>query len=217
MLIMAGCITPYGETPIAKNFPTNSQEKLQAASHWGIISNDLSKKIQAGMAGKVEKNQPLYVSAKDNSTFNQVVVAELISSLVADGYTVATKNINALNVEVDTEVLEFSAARMQAKKIGVPTAIATGIWALTEIGTSFTAAGVLTGAIVGGEAYQYINSDKAFGATPKTEIIINLSVLDTNRYIAVSRGTYYVADSDKALYKSALASQAKSFNVRGSY
>ena len=220
ILALAGCATPYGEVPVAKNFPAASQEKLQAASHWGIITNDLSKKIQASMVGKVEKNQPLYVSSKSSSAFNQAVVAELISSLVANDFTVinnAGNSANAVKVDVDTQVLEFSAGRMQAKKAGVPTAIATGIWALTEIGTNFSAAGAVTGIVIGADAAQYFNSDKASGATPKTEIIINVAVADANHYIAVSRGTYYVADSDKQLYISAGQSiQIKSFSVRGS-
>ena len=219
VLALTGCVTPYGEAPVAKNFPTANQEKLQTASHWGIISNNLSNKIQASMDGKVDKSQLLYVSAKRDSAFNQAVVAELISSLVANNYNVvsnASHAANALKVDVDTQVLAFSANRMQAKHVGMPTAIATGIWALTEIGTTITRAGVATGAIAGIDASNYFNSENASGATPKTEIIINVSVADSTHYLAVARGTYYVADTDKELYTSAIAVENRSFSVRGS-
>lgn len=212
MLVLAGCVTPYSEVPVAKTFPTTSQEKLQAAAHWGLITNDLSKKIQANMSSKVDKGQSLYVSANNASPFNQAVVAELISSLVADGYTVVKKAENSVKIDVDTQVLEFSPDRLQARKVGVPTAIATGLWASAEVG-SITAAGVVTAVIAGGEALSYMNSDRASGATPKTEIIINVSASDANHYIAVTRGTYYVSDTDKGLYQ---AAQTKAFNVRGS-
>lgn len=212
MLTLAGCVTQYSEVPIAKNFPTTSQEKLQAASHWGLITNDLSKNIQANMAGKVDKNQPLYVSAKNASPFNQAVVAELIASLVADGYLIVKNPENTVKVDVDTQVLEFSPHRLQAQRVGILTGIATGVWAFSEA-THITAAGVATGLIAGSEAYVYMNSDRASGATPKSEIIINVSVSDTNRYIAVSRGTYYVADTDKWLYQ---AAQTRVFSVSGS-
>lgn len=212
VLALAGCVTPYSEVPIAKTFPTTSQEKLQAASHWGLITNDLSKKIQANIAGKVDKNQALYVSAKESSAFNQAVVAELISSLVADGYLVVKSPDNTVKVDVDTQVLQFSPHRLQARTVGVPTAIAAGLWASAEIG-SITGAGLATGVIAGAEALTYMNSDKASGSTPKSEIIINVSVSDASHYIAVSRGTYYVSDTDKWLYQ---AAQTKVFNVRES-
>src|SRR5450830_1080009 len=166
MLTIAGCATPYSEVPIAKNFPTTSQEKLQAASHWGLIANDLSRKIQANMASKVDKNQPIYVSAKAASPFNQAVVSELISSLVADGYTVVKTPENTVKVDVDTQVLQFSANRLQARQVGALTAIATGLWASAEYG-SVTGAGVVTGVIAGSEALAYMDSDRASGSTPK--------------------------------------------------
>lgn len=212
ILALAGCATPYSEVPVAKNFPTTSQEKLQAASHWGLIANDLSKKIQANMASKVDKNQPLYVSSKDTSPFNQAVVAELISSLVADGYLIVKHPADTVKVDVDTQVLSFSANRLQAKKVGMLTAITTGLWASAEIG-SITGAGIATGVIAGAEALTYMNSDRAYGATPKSEIIINVAVSDANHYIAVTRSTYYVSDTDKWLYQ---AAQTKSISVQGS-
>jgi hypothetical protein len=164
------------------------------------------------MIGKIEKSQPLYVSAKDASPFNKAVVAELTYSLVTDGYTVLKSGENTLKIEVDTQVLEFSANRLKAKKVGLLTAITAGLWAVTETGGPITTAGVASVAVVGNEALTYMNSDQAGGETPKTEIIINIAAVDSNRYVAVSRGTYYVSDTDKGLYQ---ASQARAFTVRG--
>ena len=153
-MALAGCATPYSETPTASNFPTTSQEKLQAAAHWGLITQDLSQKLQTQMSGKVSKQQPLYVSATDDTPFNQAAVGEL-------------------------------------------SALATGLWALTELNASITPAGVATGVIFAGDAQAYFNSDKASGPTPQTEIIINATVSDNSRYLAVSRATYYAADRDQ--------------------
>ncbi|MCB5190411.1 hypothetical protein LG198_06705 [Methylobacillus arboreus] len=165
------------------------------------------------MGNKVSKEQALYVSASEDSPFNQAVIAELIASLVNNGYTVIKTREAAINVEVDTQVLQFSAKRLQARTVGIPTALAAGVWTLSELNSSISAAGVATGLISGTEALTYINSDKASGATPQTEIIINAAVSDNSRYLAVSRATYYVADSDQWLYQ---AIRNASFNVRGS-
>jgi hypothetical protein len=212
MLALAGCATPYSEVPKAKNFSASSQEKLQAASHWGLITNDLYKKLQAKMGDKVEKSQRLYVSSKDNSPFNQAVVAELISELVADGYLVAKNPENTTKIDIDTQVLEFSPSRLKPVASGVPTLIVAGLWTLTESGVAVTTAGVASAVVIAKDASNYFGSETAAGSTPKTEIIVNIGVSNADNYIAVSRGTYYVTDTDKWLYQAALT---KTFSVKG--
>lgn len=213
-LALSACVTPYSETPTAKNFAATPQAKLQAASHWAIITNDLSQKIQSQMEGKVDKDQPIFISAKNISPFNQTVVNELISTLVASGFNVVKSPENTTKINVDTQVLKFSANRLQARMVGIPTALTAGVWAIAEAGVSGTGAGAIATALVGGaEALSYMNSDKASGATPQTEIITNISVEDSNRYLAVSRGTYYVSDTDKWLYQ---AVETQNFSVKGS-
>ncbi|MDD2934142.1 MAG: hypothetical protein PHO76_09690 [Methylotenera sp.] len=213
-LTLVGCVTPYSEAPTAKNFPATPQAKLQAASHWTIITNDLSQKIQADIDGKVTKDQAVFISTKNASPFNQAVVSELVASLVSNGYNVVKTPENTTKINVETQVLKFSANRLQARTVGIPTALAAGVWAISEFGISSTGVGaVATGLIGGAEALAYMNSDKASGSTPQTEIITNISVEDDNRYLAVSRGTYYISDTDKWLYQ---AVQTKDFNVRGS-
>ena len=216
-LTLAACVTPYSEAPTAKNFPTSSQPKLQAAAHWQVITDDLANNIKSNMSKRVSKDQAIYVSATGNSPFNHAVVGEIISSLVADGYNIAKSPSNAMNMDIETQVLKFSGSRSQAKRAGLASAIATGVWALAEVGTNVTAAGVATGLIYGVEAKNYINSDIAAGQTPKTEIIINVALSDAERFLAVTRGTYYVADTDSNLYQAATVTQVrtKEFKVRG--
>lgn len=216
---LSACVAPYSGAPTATNFPTSSQQKLQAASHWEVISKDLTRKIQANMASKVSKNQAIYVSSKASSPFHQAVVGAIISGLVADGYTVTKLPTNAVNMLVDTQVLEFNNGRSQARTAGIASAIATGVWALAESSASITAAGVATGLIFAGDANSYVNSEKASGGTPKTEIIINVSLENAIQYLAVTRGIYYVADSDANLYKGVQGYrvQLHDFAVKGSY
>lgn len=211
MLALVGCTTPYSEVPIAANFKTSSQEKLQAAGHWSLISEDLSKKLQENMAQKVDKTNAIYISATNYAPFNQAVVDELISSLTSNGYNIVKRPNDAIKIDVNTQVLQFSPNRLQAKSIGIPTLITTGLWTSAEIG-SITGAGVATAAIAGSEALAYMNSDRASGPTPKTEIIVDITVSNEINYIAKSRGTYYVADTDTWLYQ---AAQTKKFSVQG--
>jgi hypothetical protein len=211
MLALVGCTTPYSEVPIAANFKTSSQAKLQAAGHWSLISEDLSKKLQENMAQKVDKTNAIYIFATNYAPFNQAVVDELISSLISNGYNIVKRPNDAIKIDVNTQVLQFSPNRLQAKSIGIPTLITTGLWTSAEIG-SITGAGVATAAIAGSEALAYMNSDRASGPTPKTEIIVDITVSNEINYIAKSRGTYYVADTDTWLYQ---AAQTKKFSVQG--
>lgn len=211
-LMLGGCITtPYSETPSATNFPTSSQEKLQAASHWNLISQDLFSKLQQQIAGKV--NQPIYISADADSPFNQAVTAELITSFVNAGYQVMKSPENTLHIAIDTQVVKFSPDRLQARQVGTLSTLATGLWVLTEMNTRFSPAGVATGAIFGSEAAAYFNSDKASGATPQTEIMINVRLVNAQQYLAATRATYYVADNDTKLYQ--MTAAMATFDVRG--
>lgn len=211
MMAVTGCVSNYSATPIAKNFPTSNQQKLQAASHWSVITDDLAAKLKANIEGKVQKSDPLYVSSVRNSPFNHAVELELIASLVNDGYTVFKTPSNAIKVDIDTQVIEFSPGRIQAKNIGVPTALVTGVWALAAVDA--TAAGVATAAVATGDASRWINSDNSSGETPRTEVIVSITVSNQNQYLAISKNTYYVTDTDKKLYEAAI--DLKAFSIKG--
>jgi hypothetical protein len=50
------------------------------------------------------------------------------------------------------------------------------------------------------DSYNWFNDQFAPGATPRTEIILTVSVTDQYRYLARNSSAYYVADSDRPLY-----------------
>lgn len=174
---LSACVTPYSGAPIAENLPANSQHKFYVAD-WEEIAKDLTRKIQANMAGKVGKNQAIYVSSKGSSPFQQAVVGEIISGLVADGYIVSKTATNALNMLVDTQVIEFNKGISPVQTAGISSV-----------------------------------------STPKTEIIINVAVENASQYLAVTRGIYYISNSDAALYRgsNAYIVRTHNFAVKGSY
>lgn len=86
-LMMAGCAAPYSEAPLATNFPTTSQEKLQAAAHWDAVATDLAKEILTALPTPLTGN--LYVSARQESPFTQAMKEQLTTAMVRSGYPVA--------------------------------------------------------------------------------------------------------------------------------
>ncbi|MEQ1600933.1 MAG: hypothetical protein ABL885_04075 [Methylophilaceae bacterium] len=199
-MLIAGCTTPFSETPIATNFPTSNQLRLQAASHWDTISDDVAKKFSASLSNN--KSTPLYVQAVQTTPFNRAVTNQLITSLVQNGYTVVKNPSGTLKVDIDTQVVAFSPNRSQGKYGGEPTPLTVGVWVLGDL-------------TIGASPKTVFKSEWAAGARPKTEIIINTSVSDEQQYIARSTNVYYVADSDSSLYAQLPQVQLNTLNVKG--
>lgn len=195
--LIVSCATPYNEAPLATNFPTTKQPKLQAAAHWNVIAKDVAQHLSAYL--KVKDAPPLFVNEASNKTaFDRAFTNQLISALVAAGYAVTKLPSDALIVDVDIQVVRFSANRPQYRHTGLATALATGVWALHA--AEATAGAVLVTGVASADAYTWFSSEFASGATPQTEIIITTSVSDLTRYVARSTNVYYLADSDSKLY-----------------
>lgn len=195
--MVAGCATPYSEAPLATNFPTTKQQKVQAAAHWNTIAGDVASQISA----KLAERRPLYVAQPaSKSAFDRAFANQMISALVAGGHTVLKNPAGALTVEIDTQVVSFSPDRPQYRHTGTATALTTGVWAL-HVGEA-TAGAALFATIAAADAYAWFRSEFASGETPKTEIIVTTSVNDNNQYLSRSTSVYYVTDTDRLLYES---------------
>ncbi len=106
---------------------------------------------------------------------------------------------------------------------GAPTMLTAGVWALSptfgralaegysSTSVARTAAGGAAILAVGADAYDWFGSKYAKD-TPKTEVIVNVSVSDDANYLARSTNVYYVNDSDQSLYNSV---PVKRFSVVG--
>jgi hypothetical protein len=191
--LLAGCATPFSPTPTATNFPTTNQQKLQAASHWNVIAQDVARHLGTDLKNR----QPLYVSQDQNKTaFDRAFCANLISALVAQGFTVQKAPAGALRVDIDTQAIPFSANRPGTVFAGNTTALATGVWALHNA----SAGAILASAAVASDAFKIVESEFATGPVPRMELMITSSVGDDATYIARHVNTYYVADADSHLY-----------------
>ncbi|MRW89989.1 hypothetical protein GJ699_08345 [Duganella sp. FT80W] len=216
-ILLAGCASRYTPTPLPANFATTKQAKLQAAYHWGVISDSIEKRVVTEL--KKSPPRPVYIAdVKDPTPFQRALAAQLTTSLVNDGYVVSRSPAGSLKVEMDVQAVTFTADRPQYRYHGDKTILAGGVWLLSEVD-----AGALfnVGAAAGGiDAYQWFNSQFAPGDTPKTEIIVTVSVSDQYRYLARSTSAYYVADTDRQLYgiidpKPVEPQLTRTFQVRG--
>ena len=212
---ISGCTTPYSETPIATNAPTENQLKLQAASHWQLIAQDAAARLTASL-----EKRALYVRQDDQqSPFERAFTQQLISSLIAAGYPVmkSPDYPDVMVVDVSAEAVKFAPERQAGRSlIGAPTLLAAGLWAAGEAITMAPgdAAGALAlGGLGLSEAHEYFTSERASGPIPRTEIIVTTQVSNANRYLAQVTSAYYTTESDYHLYSQEKVGMA--FPVKG--
>ncbi|BDT60425.1 hypothetical protein MasN3_39190 [Massilia varians] len=154
-LLMAGCAIPYSPAPVATNFPSTQQAKLQAAAHWGVIARHMAGQLAPSL--KVNAKRPLYVSAQQSSAFAQGVSSHLVTALVNEGYIVVkVPDANTLRIEPDTQVVAFSAKRPQYEFAGERSLLVAGAWVLTDI--DHTVEWLATAAIFAEDAYSWFRS-----------------------------------------------------------
>jgi hypothetical protein len=211
-LLASGCATPYSEAPLATNFPTSDQQKLQAAAHWNTIAADIARQLAAMTPGK----SPLYVRQPAlRSPFERAIANQLTTSLLAAGHPVMKSPEGALTVDLDVQSVAFSANRPQYRYTGAATALGAGVWALHDIvansSNGAAAAGML--ALAAGDTLAWFQSRFASGETPQTEVIVNTSVSNAREFVARTTSVYYVADRDRGLYAESLPT--KTFHLKG--
>lgn len=195
-MLLAGCASRYTPAPLAANFPITKQAKLQAAQHWGVISGSIEKRLVAEL--KKSPTRPVYLNEpKDPNPFQRALATQLTTSLVNDGYIVSRNPAGSLKIDLDVQTVTFTADRPQYRHIGARTALPGGVW-MAELEPAPLSNGDALAA--GWDPFDTTNAQFSPGATPRTEIIITVSVSDQYRYVARSTSAYYVADTDRELY-----------------
>ena len=215
-LVLSGCAARYTPTPLAANFPITKQAKLQAAYHWGVVSNNIEKRLVAEL--KKSPPRPVYINEPaESNAFQRALVTQLTTSLVNDGYVVSHKPAGSLKIDLDIQAVTFASHRPQYRFSGERTALPGGV-TMAELTPAPMSDEDARNA--GWDPHDFNNAQFAPGATPKTEIIVTLSVSDQYRYLARTTSAYYVADSDRELYgivepDAELTKLTRTFKVRG--
>jgi hypothetical protein len=190
---------PYTPAPVATNFPTTNQYKLQAAGHWTAIAQHIEQILAADL--KKGPKRPFFIAepSPQAAPFQRALAVQLTSALVRGGHVVSRTPAGSLKVDIDVQALTFSPGRSQYRYPGEPTLIAVGVLALTALTVAEPVAGVVAG-FAAKDAYHYTHAKFDQGATPQTELLVTVSVSDQYRYYARSSSAYYVADTDRTLY-----------------
>ncbi|CAN5219634.1 hypothetical protein BH11PSE11_BH11PSE11_09870 [soil metagenome] len=199
-IFLAGCAAEYSEAPRPTNYSIMKQKKVQAASHWDLIANDVAEQIK----NSVGSNELLYVTPPvPNSEFNHAFHNSMISALVNKGVRVSTNgDTKAMQINVETQLVRFSPARFQNGRFVSTTAIAAGLMAIHGLHLAAeTNAGIgilgITGAI---DFNNWVEREYANGNTPQSELIVTTSAVNSTQYVARRTDVYYISDPDGRLY-----------------
>ena len=198
------------EAPIAANFKTTHQLKLQAAEHWRRAAEDAAGALDKSL----RKGAPLHLRRSCETTgcapqacdtaFNRVFFNEFLTALVNLGHPVVLAPApGAATVELDLQAVAFAANRPQYRYAGVPVEIGPGVWALGDVTTLYDAGGNVAPRTDSGP-WNWYRTEFAGGATPRGELVVTASVVSPERaYVARDTRIYYVADADAGLYSCA--------------
>jgi len=207
-LASVGC-APFlhTETPIATNFDTSRQLKLQAAHHWQVIANDMADTISKNLVqGSVcvpgsPACSTLFVDMPTAvSPFGEAFHSQFKSRLVSSGVPVLTSDAADVKISVEAQTVKFSPNRSQYLGAGRFTLLSTGVWALHEININESVGAAVFAGSVLADLVEWNNSQFAKGPTPQLELILTVSATKNGRYLARSTSVYYISDSDASLY-----------------
>lgn len=202
---------PSSEAPVAANFKTKTQLKLQAAQHWAKIAEDAARSIAVPLrkAAKCESSfdpcKTIYVNPPANVTaFSRAFHNQLITTLVKSELLVAKTSKSDLTLDIDVQPILFSPNRPQYRYAGAATQLGPGVWALRDVVSVEPGnAGIEPPAA---DAAHWFRSEFASGQTPQFEILVTVSVGSKSRYLARATNAYYITDGDRHLYDQEICS-----------
>ncbi len=185
------------QVPIATTYPISYQQKMQAAHHWNVLASDVVGQVSESVG---TLNRAVYVAEAETTTeFNHGFRNLLQTELVANGFTVTRAPVgNAVTLEYDVQAITHSDRGYIRSKPGLYTALAGGIFVARDLAIHQSVPGAATALLAAG-----ITADVASGhhvKLPDTEVIINTSIVDGDRYMVRQSGIYYINDADIAHY-----------------
>jgi len=187
------------QVPVATTYPVTYQKKMQAAQHWDILTADIAQRLRDNLVGSGESpGRPvsLYVQQpRYSSEFGIAFHNLLVTHLLEQGFAMSEGPSGGLPVNYDIQVVTHKDRGFIRPTPGLFTALTGTVLVLRDVADTHSgaAAGML-GAVALDVATGYITD------TPNSEIIVNTSVMNGDRYVTRLRDIYYVSDNNVDQY-----------------
>ncbi|MCF6354978.1 MAG: hypothetical protein L3J26_07715 [Candidatus Polarisedimenticolaceae bacterium] len=202
MLSVTGCaIGPTSQVPIATTYEYTTQQKMQAAHHWDVLAEDVALRLKEHINELSVAGRTINVISDNNSPFHDAFEDLLITQMVNQGLDIRDNNHGALKLKFNTQVIRHSDRGYIREKAGLFTTAAlvgTGVWAAINVVNGKRDAGI-AGALIGsGVIADLFTGDIA--TISNKEVIINVSLMDGDKYIMRKTGIYYINEPDDSHY-----------------
>ena len=181
---------------------------MQAAHHWDVLAEDVASRLKSQLPAI---NDPINVVSSNNSPFQSAFEDLLITQMVSQGMDIRDGDNERLKLQFDTQVVTHSDRGYIRPKPGTHTTLAmlaTGVWAAVNLADNSTA--IADALIAGGVIGTGVAMDATAGniaAVSNKEVIINVSLMDGDRYLMRKSGIYYINEPDDTHYQTPLATK----------
>lgn len=209
LLSLAGCIGPTSQVPQVSTYKYSDQQKMQAAHHWDVLADDVATRFTKHLSSTPVFGRALSVSSPPEgfatSPFLHAFEDLLITQMVNHGLDVRRDGKNCLDLQFTVQVVSHNDRGYIRAKAGRNTMLAllaNGVWAAVNVATNSIAthdALIAGGAIATGVGLDVLTGD--ITSLPNKEVIINVSLMDGNKYIMRKTGIYYINEPDDYHYK----------------
>ncbi len=200
VLIFAFALTGCAKQPKPAAFQFSHQKQVQAAHHWEILVGDLTKEIEKSEKLSSKINGPLTLIPNDKSQFTKAFRSFLTTYFV-NSDVILNDSANNFKLDWSIQLVEHKTDRGIDQTPGsftASSALGYGVYKIWDKNSS-SAAGLFGTAIAMDIAKEFIDSE--FVNVPHSEIIINITLLDTNNNMLYRKSnTYYINDLDRSQY-----------------
>lgn len=208
---LGGCAAVSG-LPNVTPAPPSGQYKLQSATHWNAIAQDIATQTTHWQRQRADRSPPIYVSPPAGGEFAQALHNALVTHLVQQGTPTTTASGNALTLHYETQLIRHPSTPYTRPRFPGPlTALAAGLAVARNVSVPLDAiAGVAVGTDLGLSLANQL-------APTDTEIVVTTTIMDGALYAMRKTDVYYVRDEEASKYfanrKTGLA-PAKTMEVR---
>lgn len=204
---LAGCAatSTNSQVPLASTYEFTNQQKMQAAHHWDVLAADVASRLKDHLSAASLSRRAINVVPNSNSPFEQGFEDLLITQMVNQGLDIRANNNERLKLTFTTQVVSHHDRGYIRPKPGAHTGLAlisTGIWAAVNIAANSTAiqdALIATGVIGTGLALDATVGD--ISSVTNREVIINVSLMEGDKYLMRKTGIYYINEPDDSHYE----------------
>ncbi len=204
-LSVTGCaIGTTSQAPIATTYEYTTQQKMQAAHHWNVLAKDVASRLKEHIDKSSAAGRTINVISDNKIPFDNAFEDLLITQMVNNGLDIRDNNHGKLKLKFNTQVINHNdrgfirPAQNTHTKLAL---LATGVWAAINIAHNATSA--TDSLIAVGVLGTGMGLDATVGnitSISNKEVIINVSLMDGDKYVMRKTGIYYINEPDDTHY-----------------